>query len=105
MALFRLSARSRTVDRLTKLAKRITERCRSEVAQRVLGIEPDMSPCEARGYIRARAAVVVHREVDVTLERERRLGRADRARLISLVTDALVADVTSENRIRSRRAA
>lgn len=105
MGLFRLNSRSRTVDRLAKLAKRIAERCRDEVVHRILGMEPDMSPCEARGYIRARAAVVVHREVDLTLAREKRLRRADRNRLISLTTEALVAEATDRNRTSSRRAA
>jgi len=105
MAFFRLNSRPRTVDRLAKLANRVAERCRSEVAQRILGMEPNMPPCEARGYIRARAAVVVHREVDLTLARERRLRRADRTKLISLAMDALVAEVTGRNQTTSRRAA
>ncbi len=105
MGLFKLNARPRTEDRLAKLAKRIAERSRSEVVQRILGMEPDMSPCETRGYIRARAAVVVHREVDLTLARERRIRRSDRTKLISLATDALVAAVTGGNRTAARWAA
>jgi hypothetical protein len=68
-------------------------------------MEPDMSPREARGYIRARAAVIVHREVDWTLARERHVRPSDRAKLISLVTDEIVAAVARDNWAVARRAA
>ena len=93
MALFNLGMRSRSEERLAKLAKRVVERSRSEVTRRLLGLRADMSNSEARGYIRARAAVVVQREVNLALGREQRLRPSDRRRLIAMVTDALVNGV------------
>lgn len=93
MALLNLGLRSRTEERLAKLASRIVERSRSDVTRRVLGLRADMSTSEARGYIRARAAVVVQREVNVALGRERHLRTSDRRRLIAMVMDALVDGV------------
>ncbi len=96
MALLNLGARSRTEDKLAKLTRRIVERTRGEVTRRLLGLRADMSNAEARGYIRARAAVVVQREVNLALSRERRLKPSDRQRLIGMVTDALVDSIFSQ---------
>jgi len=96
MALLNLGVRSRSEERLARLAWRIVERSRSEVMRRIWGLREDMSSSEARGYIRARAAIVVQREVNLALGRERSLRPADRRRLISMVTDALVNGVFRE---------
>ncbi len=96
MALLNLGKRSRSEERLARIANRIVERTRSEVTRRILGLRADMSNSEARGYIRARAAVVVQREVNLVLGRERRLRPSDRRRLIGMVTDALVNGIFGE---------
>ena len=98
MAFF-LHNRTRSEERLAKLAKRIAERSYAEVIKRIDGMVPDMSPSEARGYIRARAALVVHREVNRALHRERRLKASERAKLITLVTEAIVEAVGDQNRM------
>lgn len=77
-------------QQLAPLAERIAERSRSDVSRRLVGLSPEMSGAEARGYIRTRAAVVVHREVNLVLQRERRLRPADRAKLIEMATELLV---------------
>ena len=105
MALFNLGTRSRSEERLVRLTRKIVERSRSEVTRRLLGLRADMSDSEARGYIRARAAVVVHREVNLALGSEKRLRPSDRHRLIAMVTDALVNGVFHEGVVSGHRVA
>ncbi|MCH5376694.1 MAG: hypothetical protein JJ992_22240 [Planctomycetes bacterium] len=82
--------KTRGEDRLTPLAQRIADRSRIEVSRRLVGLSPDMSQAEARGYIRTRAAVVVHREVNLVMQRERSLRPSERPKLIELSTELLV---------------
>ena len=96
MALFNVGTRSRSEERLSKLARRIAERSWSEVSRRILGLHSEMSSSEARGYIRARAAVVVQREVNLAFMHDRRLRAVDRCKLITMVTDALVNSIFRE---------
>jgi hypothetical protein len=85
---------SRGEDRLDQLAQRVAERSRVEVSRRICGVTPEMSPAEIRGYIRARSAVVVHREVNLALQRERHLSTSERTRLIEMATEMLVRTFT-----------
>jgi hypothetical protein len=75
---------------LTLFAREIAERSRIEVLRRLVGLSPDMSNAEARGYIRTRAAVVVHREVNLWMHHQHNLPLADRSKLIELATELLV---------------
>ncbi|MCL4207143.1 MAG: hypothetical protein KJ000_32075 [Pirellulaceae bacterium] len=75
---------------LTRSAQEIAERSHIEVLRRLVGLSPDMSNAEARGYIRTRAAVVVHREVNLWMHRQHHLPPADRSKLIELATELLV---------------
>ncbi len=80
----------RSDQRLTPLAERVAERSRIEVARRLIGLSPDMSHAEARGYIRTRAAVVVHRQVNLLMQHDRSLKPSERPKLIELATELLV---------------
>ncbi len=52
MGLFNWSFRSGDDEHLRGLTMRIVQRCLHEVLQRVNGLTSEMSPAEARGYIR-----------------------------------------------------
>jgi len=102
MGLFNWNFRSADEQQLHGLAMRIAQRSLSEVLQRVTALTPQMSPAEARGYIRTRAAKVVTREIAAACAADPRLRQADRARLLSLVTDSLVAAVAEQRRMGRR---
>jgi len=84
------------------LAVRVVQRSLNEVLQRVTALTSDMSPAEARGYIRARAAKVVNREIAAAYAAEPRLRPADRTRLVALVTDSLVAAIAQQRHMGRR---
>jgi len=102
MGLFNWSFRSADGEQLQGLAARVVQRSLNEVLQRVTALTPEMSPAEARGYIRARAAKVVNREIAAAYAAEPRLRPADRTRLASLVTDSLVAAIAQQRRMGRR---
>ena len=52
------------------MAERIAGRSRTAVWQRVMHRLPQLGPTEARGYVRARAAAVVHEEASRLIEQE-----------------------------------
>jgi hypothetical protein len=90
MGLFNLIAQLRRRERLTIMARRIAERSLDEVARRVVGLGPEMSAAESRGYIRARAAIVICREVNLLLALNRHVHFDDRTRLTHLATEEVV---------------
>ena len=98
MGLLRINLRSKGKNRLDRAAQRLANICQREVAQRLRGLREDMSVSEMRGYIRARAAVVVHREVNQAIRQDRRLRTTDRSKLLSLVNDLLENQVVSNSR-------
>jgi len=102
MGLFNWRFRSGDNEQLRGLAVRIAQRSLNEVLQRVTGLKYEMSPAEARGYIRTRAAKVVNREIAAAYAADQRLRSADRARLVSLVTDALVATIAEQRHVLRR---
>jgi hypothetical protein len=95
MGLLQLLSLWRSTERLTEIAQRVAERSQREVAQRVAGRTAGMSAAERRGYIRARSAAVIQRESDVALAENRQLRAADRAALVELATNAVIAAVPS----------
>jgi hypothetical protein len=98
MGLFSWNYGSVDEEHLQALAVRVVQCSLTEVLQRVTALTPQMSPAEARGYIRARAAKVVNREIAAICAAEPRLRPADRSRLVALVTDSLVATITQQRR-------
>jgi hypothetical protein len=96
MGLFNWSFRSGGDERLMRVAQRIAEQSLGEVSRRVNGLTADMSAAEARGYIRARAAGVVHRQVATAIRSDDRLRPADRARLINMATETLVLAISRQ---------
>ena len=73
------------------LALQVAERCQSAVQAR-LGLQTsNMKPSEARGYVRARATVVVRRETDVLFSERRELPSRLREELFRQATEQVVA--------------
>ncbi len=95
MGLLQLLSLWRPTERLTEIAERVAERSQQEVALGVAGRTVGMSAAERRGYIRARSAVIIQRESDVALAENRQLRAADRAALVELATNAVIAAVSS----------
>ena len=48
-----------------ELTRKISARCEAAVWARIKSDAPQMDPAQARGYIRARAALVLNRELDI----------------------------------------
>lgn len=81
--------------RLLAFANLAAERAHDAIWIRVIRAALTMSEAEARGYIRARASAVIHRESSRILFDEPSL-RAAEAKLISQATDIAVASIWSQ---------
>src|SRR6185295_18385716 len=73
---------------LRELSARIAPRCRAAVWNRVQDRVTTMRLSEARGYIRARSAAVVHSHVDAELAGSVAIA-ISRAELVALVTETV----------------
>jgi len=97
MGLLELVTTSRRARQVRKLAAVVADRSLPAVLERLAPHIHDMSSPEARGYIRARAAAVVHREASLVLSMEGRLPAWGHTEVIrqatSLVVQQLAADV------------
>ena len=92
-------------DKLAELAEQVAERCRAAVLKRVEQLAPAMSAAESLGYIRARAAAVVHHEVGLVDDMRVQTSAARRQQLASLTTDAVVRRVAADLVARTQRPA
>lgn len=104
MGLLDMLAVFRQGDKLAELAELVAERCRGPVLVRVEQLAPAMSAAESLGYIRARAAAVVHNEVGLVDDLRVSSSAARRQQLTSLATDAVVRRVTAELITRAHQA-
>ena len=66
---------SRWIDRFTgqqrmveDLTNRIAARCEPRVWARIRDLAPTMDPAQSRGYIRARASLVVQHEMQIAIQ-------------------------------------
>jgi len=83
-------------DRLAEMAERVAGRSRLDVWQRVLEATAGLGAAESRGYIRARAARVVHAETDRLIEQEGpKVGR-QREQIIAAATESLVQAILGQ---------
>lgn len=81
----------RHAERVRTLADQLARECVSGVWARVYRRAPAMSLAEARGYVRARAASVVHSAVDRELARRgQHVWRPEPTLLVTATTDAVV---------------
>jgi hypothetical protein len=105
MRLWNLLRRKTGEARLVELADSLAAQSRSDVWQRVEHQLSRMNDAEAQGYIRARAASVIAREVDRTLVRESDSFKARRQRLIELTTASVIRLVVTQARVGHHSAA
>ena len=96
--------RRRINTELVEAAQAIAVRHRIDVWERVEDTVPQMSPSEARGYIRARAATIVHSEADKVIAGHDLLTDAQFPLLVAAATDAVIADIILVERNRRRTA-
>jgi len=87
---------------LDRLAVEIARRCRDEVGGRLSCAALAMTPNEARGYVRSRAAKVIRREADAALERRELRTESNRRELVRQATDWVTPLVIHE--LSARRA-
>ncbi len=75
---------------LDQLALEIARRCRSDVQQRLSVAAHAMTPHEAQGYVRSRAATLIRREATAALSRRGKLSHGTRQALVKRATDYVV---------------
>ena len=97
MAIFAALRRLLTHDHLNGLVDRVTGRAQNAVWRRVCDRVPGMSIHEARGYIRARAAAVIDREMSILAAEEPTLSPREKAELQMVVRHRLVRRLLLEN--------
>jgi hypothetical protein len=83
-------------DRLAEMSERVAGRSRMAVWQRIVARGATLGPAESRGYIRARAASVVHAETDRLIEQEGPAVGRMRERIIGRATDSLVGTIVAQ---------
>lgn len=83
-------------DRLAEMSERVAGRSRMAVWQRIVERAATLGPTESRGYIRARAASVIHREIDRLIEQEGPAVGRMRERIISRATESLVETIVGQ---------
>ena len=89
-------------DRLAEMAERVAGRSRLAVWQRVADRLGDLSPTEARGYVRARALAVIHAETDRLVEQEGPRVARIREQIAAAATYSLVETIVAQ--VQQRRA-
>src|ERR1051325_6503225 len=90
MNLWDLLLPHRTGRLQARLANEIAQRSRAEVWQRVEHRARTMRLAEARGYMRARAAEIIHREVDHALACQHGHASLNREQILNQSTDLVV---------------
>jgi hypothetical protein len=83
-------------DSRTALAERVACRSRLAVWQRVMHRLDALGPTEARGYVRARAAVVIAAETDRLIEQEGSRVARVRAKIESLASELLIHMIVAQ---------
>jgi len=91
MNLWELFLPGRTARRQARLANEIAQRCRVDAWSRIERRATGMRLAEARGYMRSRAAEIIHREVDQALACQNVTDGLNREELVNQTTDLLVA--------------
>lgn len=80
-------------DHLTEMAERVAGRSRLAVWQRVSERLGSLGAMEARGYIRARSAAVIHAETDRLIEQEGAKVARIRERIVAAASASLVETI------------
>lgn len=96
MVLLSMLAEFRQARRLAQLVRHIVWRSYAPIREAAEVRVPQMSPAEARGYIRAKATPVLRAEVEDVLKNESGLGEWARPILFQHASDHVVQSVLSD---------
>lgn len=85
--------------KLALIAEEVAGRSRHKVWQRVNRRLEVMQSSEAKGYIRARSAVIVQRELDLALQHHSVHVAAQRAQVFDWASEAIIQMIQAQARI------
>ncbi len=86
-------------QQLLALAQQVAGRTRPVVWQRVSHRISTMGSSETRGYVRARAAMIVDREVELAIHRDQRFNPTSHSSVAGAAMDALVHMIEIQSRM------
>jgi hypothetical protein len=86
----------RTTNRIEELSRRVSQKCRDSVRERLAASTAQMSFAETVGYVRARATQVVHQQVAFALASEPGLPVRAHRELLLLTTSQVVEHVVHD---------
>jgi hypothetical protein len=104
MGIWSFLSRRRNARKAAHLAGEVAERSVAPVLGRVRRRAATMRIAEARGYVRARALEIVHRELAVVQKGQPKLDPALQTEIVSQAAEAVVARVMAELRSAARPA-
>lgn len=90
MALFRFLNLFPSTERLAELAQKIATQNLPAVQQRLTGLTPSMATAEIRGYVRARASVILRQAVAAAI-RQQQAAEASAEQLLELAMERVIA--------------
>lgn len=91
-----LFSRASQQDRLAKLVAEVASRSCAELWSLVQSPTTQMSPAQARGYLRARSAPLVAREAEAALRCRGSFSNSLQAELIELAKEQVVVSLLGE---------
>jgi hypothetical protein len=98
MGIWNFFARRRIVRQAVRIGSEVAQRSVGPVLGRVRRRTATMRIAEARGYVRARALEIVHRELATLQKGREKLDPALQTEIVSQATDAVVVRVMAELR-------
>lgn len=98
MGIWSFLSRRRNARKAAQIGGEVAQRSVGPVLGRVRRRAATMRIAEARGYVRARALEIVHRELAALQKGREKLDPALQTLIVSQATDAVVVRVTAELR-------
>jgi hypothetical protein len=98
MGIWSFFSRRRNARKAALIANEVAQRSVGAVLGRVRRRASTMRVAEARGYVRARALEIVHRELASVQKGQEKLDPALQTEIVSQATDTVVASVMAELR-------
>ena len=96
MPLMSFIHRFRNQQRLVRVAENIATRSHDRVWQRTGIMAARMTAAEARGYIRARAVTVIHREAERHFSDQNHLPLTLRSEVMELAVESLIESIQKQ---------
>ena len=86
-------------NRFEKMAEDVAKHSREAVWLRVRDRLATLGLNEARGYIRARSAMIIHEQVDYVISEEQTVKESQRAKLIEAATESVIRMICSKAKV------